>query len=88
MKYYTFYRESNNFKDILTDPNIKKGVKFKIQYLNKLILGFGYSPDDKLISYVMLKYGDDIKNLTDYDYTPVPHKDYVPIRKSKKVSDN
>jgi len=26
MKYYTFYRENNDFTDILTDTNIKKVV--------------------------------------------------------------
>ena len=88
MKYYNFYRESNNFDDILKDPNIKKVVKFKIQYLNNLILGFGWNPDEKLLAYTMLKYGDDIKNFSDFNYTPVPYKDYIPERKSRKKSDD
>lgn len=88
MKYYNFYRESNDFTDILNDPNIKTVVKFKMQYSNNLVLGFGYIPDDKLLAYVVLKYGDDIKNLHDFNYTPIPNKDYIPIRKSRKVSDN
>jgi hypothetical protein len=87
MKYYNFYRESNNFDDILNDTNLKKKIKFKIQYLQNLILGFGYSPDEKLMAYIVLKYGDDIKNLTDFDYTPIPYKDYTPIRKSRQQSD-
>ena len=85
MKYYNFYRESNNFDDILNDTNLK--IKFKIQYLQNLILGFGYNPDEKLMAYIVLKYGDDIKNLTDFDYTPIPYKDYTPIRKSRQQSD-
>jgi hypothetical protein len=87
MKYYNFYRESNNFDDILSDTNLKKNIKFKIQYLQNLIIGFGNSPDEKLMAYIVLKYGDDIKNLTDFDYTPIPYKDYTPIRKSRQQSD-
>lgn len=37
MKYYTFYRENNNFVDILTDINIKKVVDLKISWLRHLM---------------------------------------------------
>ena len=87
MKYYNFYRESDNFDDILTDPNLKNKLKFKIRYLQNLIIGFGYKPDEKIIAYIMLKYGEDIKSFTDFDYSPVPYKDYIPIRKSRKKTD-
>ena len=61
MKYYIFHRENNDFSDILTDANIKKLFVFKIKYDQHLILGSDEIPDD-LQSYIMLKYGDDIRD--------------------------
>lgn len=81
MKHYTFYRESNNFDDILNDISIKKSVKFKIRWLNHLVLGFGFAPDDKLLGYVVLKFGEDIKKMIEFDYSPIAGKDYVPAKR-------
>ena len=81
MKYYTFYRESNDFKDILSDPVIKTEVDNKIKWNNHLLLGFKHNVDDKVLGYIVLKYGDDIVNLVNKDYTPIPYKDYIPQRR-------
>ena len=80
MKYYTFHRESNNFIDILTDNNIKQNVCLKITFRNRLIIGFKNKVEDSILGYIVLKYGDDIVNLTDKDYTPKPDIDYTPKR--------
>lgn len=81
MKYYIFYREDNRFDDILLDNNIKKLFTFKIKYYQHLILGGEDIPED-LQSYMMLKFGDDIKDTTQIfiDRKPLPFVDYIPDR--------
>lgn len=81
MKYYILYREDDNFDDILSDSNIKKLFLLKIKYHQHIILGGDEIPDD-LQSYIMLKYGDDIKDMSNVfiDRKPVPFVDYTPNR--------
>jgi len=84
MKYYTFYRENNNFDDILKDVSIKKYVTEKVQWKNFLMIGineYKHKDADKIYSYITLKYGDEIRNQLVKDFTPIPNVDYVPIRK-------
>lgn len=80
MKYYTFYRESNDFTDILNDPNVKANVCTKIQWRNHLLIGFKYKVEDSVLGFLVLKYGDDMVNIVNKDYTPKPDVDYKPIR--------
>ena len=79
MKYFIFYRENNNFKDLIEDKNLKKVFSFRIQYLQHLILGEIEVPND-IQSYIVLKYGDDLRNTRDIfiDRTPKPFIDYYP----------
>lgn len=77
MKYYTFSRESNNFDDILKDNNIKKHIYVKLSWLNHLYLGIN-DTDERILSYLELKYGDDIRQKNYTDRTPIPYKDYMP----------
>ena len=87
MKFLIFTRESSNFDDILKDLTLKKQYKTKIEYRENLILGF---PEDdefgKTLSYIMLKYGDDMKDFHSIvpDRTPIPNVDYVPVRRNRK----
>ena len=83
MKHYTFYRENNKFDDILKDPAIKKLIYTKIHWNQYLRIGL-YDIDDKLESYITLKYGDDIKPADIKDFTPVPGVDYVPKKDKTK----
>lgn len=88
MKYYTFFRENNNFDDILSDNNIKKKLRFKIKWYCHLVIAFEKESDEQFLGYLILKFGDSIKDLTNFDYTPKPYIDYTPIgdkRKSQKV---
>ena len=79
MKYYIFYRENNDFSDILKDTNIKKIFVIKIKYNQHLILGNDEIPED-LQSYIMLKYGDDMRDNSHIfiDRKPKPFIDYMP----------
>lgn len=80
MKYITFYRESDNFDDILNDMNIKKYVQEKIKWLNYLRIGVSDNKET-LFSYITLKYGDEMRSKLTEDYSPIPNVDYTPIRK-------
>lgn len=82
MKYYTFRRESNNFNDILNDPEIKKNMSIKIKWKQHCLIGFKEDIEDSILGYVVLKYGDDIVKLTQKDYSPIPNIDYM-INKSR-----
>jgi len=77
-KYYVFYRENDNFDDILKDSNIKRVIHLKIKWECHLMIGIKESGNDRHFSYIGLKYGDDIKRLDTRDRTPVPGVDYVP----------
>lgn len=79
MKYYTFRRSSNDFKDILTDNAIKKQIRTKILWFNHLLIGLD-DDNENLFGYIVLKYGDDIAPIVEKDYTPVIYKEYYPER--------
>lgn len=87
MKYLTFHREDNKFTDILEDKAVRKSAKTKLQFANHLIIGLEENSDDgKTLSYIMLKYGDNIIDLGSIipDRSPVMDKDYFPSRRPKK----
>lgn len=78
MKHYTFYRENDKFDDILNDRAIKKHIYVKIRWKGYLRIGL-YEINDKIESYITLKYGDEMRNnCLVTDRTPVPFKDYSP----------
>lgn len=83
-----FYRENNKFDDILTDIAIKKEIKTTLKLDKFLILGLTEEnkESDKLMSYIMLKYGDDTKQFNDVipDRTPIANVDYVPKRRNRR----
>lgn len=88
MKFLMFTRENSKFDDILKDPSIKNSYKTKIEYSKNLILGFPEDKDfDKVLSYIMLKYGDDMQDFHNIvtDRTPIPNIDYVPVRRDRKT---
>lgn len=85
MKYFIFYREDNNFDDILLDKNIKKCFHYKLSWYQYLILGTE-SIKDETQSYLVLKYGDDMKDKSYVfpDRKPKPFIDYEPERDRPK----
>ena len=79
MKYYTFYRENNNFDDILNDQIIKKIIEEKMRWYQYLIIGMN-DKHEQTFSYITLKYGDEMKQELVKDFSPIPGIDYVPKR--------
>jgi hypothetical protein len=89
MKYYTFYRENNNFDDILNDSIIKKIIDEKLRWYQYLIIGMN-DKHEQSFSYITLKYGDEMKQELVKDFTPIPGIDYIPkrdINQYKKIID-
>jgi len=82
MKYYLFNRESNDFSDILKDKSIKSAIRHQFKFRHHLMLGL--EDDDKIGSYLTIKYGEDIIpfNNISPDRSPIMGKDYVPKRKT------
>jgi hypothetical protein len=79
MKYYTFYRENNNFDDILNDQIIKKIIDEKMRWYQYLIIGMN-DKHEQTFSYITLKYGDEMKQELVKDFSPIPGIDYGPKR--------
>jgi hypothetical protein len=82
MKYYIFYRESDNFHDIMSDNGLKKLFGFQLKWNNYLMLGSD-KVSDETYSYILLKYGDDLKNAENIfiNRKPIPFVDYTPDKK-------
>jgi len=91
MKYYTFYRESNNFDDILNDTILKKSIDEVITWYQHLVIGvYETEKNNQNNSYITLKYGDEMQNELIKDRSPIPGVDYIPkkdISKYKKVDE-
>ena len=82
MKLYIFFKEDNDFSDILDDNNLKKLFRFKISWSQHLMLGSNETTDE-LNSYIVLKYGESLLNERHLfkDRTPQPNIDYIVKRK-------
>ena len=86
MKKFMFKRESNDFKDILNDKNVKQYIKTKITFYQHLIIQVEEKNVSKVEAYILLMYGDEFQNFNKLipDRSPVMYKDYWPD-KSKKI---
>ena len=83
MKYYTFFREDNNFDDMLKDTLLKPIIDTKIKWYQHLLLGVS-DKNEGTLSYLTLKYGDEIVPNSHKDYTPVAGVDYIPKKDKTK----
>jgi hypothetical protein len=83
MKHYTFYREDNNFTDILNDVSIKKLIDEKIRWYQWLTIGIADTEKNNQ-SFSLLTYGDDMKQGFVKDFSPVPGVDYIPKKDASK----
>jgi hypothetical protein len=81
MKYYTFYRENNNFDDILSDNIVKKFAQTKIKWYQYFMIGMSKDGNDQNFSMLTLKYGEDMVNNLTKDFTPIPGVDYIPKKR-------
>ena len=77
MKIVTFRRESDNFDDIYNDPVIKKCFRQKMKWKNFLRITV---EDEKVLSYIELKFGEAIVDKIVPDRSPIPNVDYSPKR--------
>ena len=81
MKYYTFYRENNNFDDIEKDNIVKKFAETKIKWYQHFMIGMRKDGNDQNFSMLTLKYGEDMVNNLTKDFTPIAGVDYIPKKR-------
>ena len=81
MKYYTFYRENNNFDDIQSDNIVKKFAEQKFKWYQHFMIGMRKDGNDQNFSMLTLKYGEDMVNNLTKDFTPIPGVDYIPEKR-------
>jgi hypothetical protein len=81
MKYYTFYRENNNFDDIESDNIVKKFADTKIKWYQHFMIAMKKDGNDQNFSMLTLKYGEDMVNNLTKDFTPVAGVDYIPKKR-------
>lgn len=82
MKYYTFYKENNEFDDVLTDVNLKKVIDETYTWYQHIRIGIRDEKAEQLASYITLKFGDNLRNELTKDYSPVMYVDYMPKKKN------
>ena len=85
MKYYTFYRENNNFDDIENDNIVKKFATHKTKWHQYFMIGMVKHGNEQNFSMLTLKYGEDMVNNLTRDFTPVAGVDYMPNKPKKSV---
>lgn len=86
---YIFFRQNNDFEDILKDKNLIKYFDIKVSWHQHLMLtSFKLPPD--VSTYILLKYGDSVINSDRIitDRTPKPFVDYYPSSKRPKAFEN
>ena len=83
MKYYTFFRENDNFDDILSDNIVKKIAGTKIRWYQHFMIGINKYGNDQNFSMLTLKYSEDMVNNLTKDFTPVAGVDYTPDKPKK-----
>lgn len=76
-EYYIFYRENNIFDDILTDPTVKKHIVERIFWDKHLRIRIRYNKSSMIASYIILKYGDELRTNLTKDYSPIIGIDYI-----------
>lgn len=85
MKHFVLVDESNNFDSFLKDNTIKKYINTKISWMKHLMIILRDDTPEDTISYILLKYGDNIKNTKDLtvDRSPIMYAEYDPKANNK-----
>lgn len=85
MKNFILVDESNNFDTFLDDSVIRKYISSKISWEQHLLVQLKDNTSEDVISYILLKYGDNIKNVESIIpcRKPVMYVDYLPKEENK-----
>lgn len=73
-KTFYFYRENNQFDDLLSESSIKKAL-YKMTCHQYLIVNGMFTMQE--LAFLTIKYGDEMKSPV-VDYSPKPGIDYIP----------
>ena len=82
---YILKDEQNDFDEFLNDKILKKYIEGKLSYNGHMIIFLSDSTPSDTQSYMMLKYGDMIKDISYMvpDRSPVMFEDYWPETENK-----
>lgn len=85
MKHFVIIDENNNFDNFLQDKNVKKYISAKISWSSHLFVILKEKTPEDTISYILLKYGDNLKNTDTLvtDRKPIMYVDYLPEEENK-----
>ena len=85
MKNFILVDESDNFDMFLDDKIIKKYISTKISWHHHLLVQLKDNTTEDVISYILLKYGDNVKNVESIIpcRKPVMYVDYLPKEENK-----
>jgi len=75
MKYFAFKGSKEELREILKDNAVGKKIKTKLLCDTHLIIGLDI--DSQTESYIVIKYGDYMTNISK-DRSPVIFKEYTP----------
>lgn len=80
---YIFQKQDNDFTDILADPVFKRKIATRVRWTNHLMIQLKSNTDDRIDSYVRIKYSDLLIEWSSIipDRTPVLGVDYMPDQK-------
>lgn len=83
--YMVLNTNHEDFESFLKDSMVKKYLRTKVSWSNKMLVVFSSNIPEENISYVMLKYNGVIDNKSDIvpDLKPVMFKDYWPDADNK-----
>ena len=84
-KHFVLTSEDDQSDNFINDKNIKKYINTKISWMNNLFVKLSEDTPDDTISYILLKYGDMIKDTNSIvtDRTPIMYVDYRPKQENK-----
>lgn len=84
-KHFIIVSEDNHFDNFINDKNVKKYIISKLTWMNSMFIKLSEDTPDDTLSYILLKYGDIIKDTSSIvtDRTPIMYVDYLPKEENK-----
>lgn len=84
-KHFVLVSEDNQFDNFEEDKNVKKYIITKITWMNSMLIKLSEDTPDDTLSYILLKYGDIVKDTSSIvtDRTPIMYVDYLPKEENK-----
>ena len=80
MKHLVFKGTTDCLEGLLADPALKPYIHTKLSWNEHVLIAVDDDLSEETISYITLKYGDYRVHEPVKDFSPIPGKDYIPVR--------